>query len=158
MVSKNFYKQKRSDKIWWVYNPEEIGIWEFSFDKETIFNMFADYPHKLTSEQKSIFDKENPYWANFFKDRGEDHDKRSTVMVRLTDFASDDKTLSCKLYPEDSPSPGTLIIEKASGEIIDFTLPKDYEWCANHVAHAARELRLLGELGSFPPERRVYWY
>ena len=31
--------------------------------------MFADYPHKLTPEQKETFDKENPYWADFFKDR-----------------------------------------------------------------------------------------
>lgn len=40
-----------------------------SFDKKTIFNIFADYPHKLTKEQKEIFDKENPYWADFFRDR-----------------------------------------------------------------------------------------
>lgn len=31
--------------------------------------MFADYPHKLSLEQKAIFDKENPDWTDFFKDR-----------------------------------------------------------------------------------------
>lgn len=31
--------------------------------------MFADYPWKLTFEEKSIFDKENPEWAEYFKDR-----------------------------------------------------------------------------------------
>ena len=65
----NFYKKRKKDKIWWVDNTEEIGVWLFSFDKKKIFNMFADYPHKLTKEQKEIFDKENPYWADFFKDR-----------------------------------------------------------------------------------------
>ena len=41
----------------------------FSFDKKVKFNLFRDYPYKLTLEQKEIFDKENPYWADFFKDR-----------------------------------------------------------------------------------------
>ena len=67
--SNKFYKNNPSDVIWWVADPERIGEWEFSFDQKTVFNMFADYPHKLTAEQKRIFEKENPYWADFFKDR-----------------------------------------------------------------------------------------
>ena len=67
--SNDFYKNNPTDVIWWIYNPNVIGEWLFSFDKKEVFNMFADYPHKLTPEQKEIFDKENPYWADFFKDR-----------------------------------------------------------------------------------------
>ena len=67
--SSNFVKNNPDDEIWWVNNPETKGEWLFSFDKEHTFNMFADYPHNLTAEQKKIFDEENPYWADFFKDR-----------------------------------------------------------------------------------------
>lgn len=64
-----FRKNNENDVIWWVDNPDVKGEWLFSFDKKTIFNMFRDYPYMLTAEQKAIFDKENPYWVNFFKDR-----------------------------------------------------------------------------------------
>lgn len=64
-----FYKNNPEDMIWWVDNPEKVGEWLFSFDKKEVFNMFADYPHRLTPEQKEIFDKENPYWKEFFSDR-----------------------------------------------------------------------------------------
>lgn len=64
-----FYKNNPDDVIWWVDNPEVKGEWLFSFDKKKIFNMFRDYPHELTPKQKEIFDEENPYWADFFKDR-----------------------------------------------------------------------------------------
>ena len=64
-----FYKNSPDEAIWWVDDPERIGEWLFSFDKKKVFNMFADYPDKLTQEQKRIFDKENPFWAEFFSDR-----------------------------------------------------------------------------------------
>lgn len=69
MDKRRFYKNNRGDKIWWVDSSETVGEWLFTFDKKTIFNMFSDYPDKLTSEQKALFDKENPYWAEFFADR-----------------------------------------------------------------------------------------
>lgn len=68
-----YYKDNKDDKIWWVeYDDEEKnldGDMLFTFDTYKIYNLFSDYPHALTSEQKAIFDKENPYWADFFKDR-----------------------------------------------------------------------------------------
>ena len=65
----DFYKQNKNDEIWWIDNIDTIGEFLFSFDKKTIFNLFADYPHNLTAEQKEIFDKENPYWKDFFSYR-----------------------------------------------------------------------------------------
>lgn len=67
-MSSNWYKNNDNDKVYWLAS-DNIGEFVFSFDKETTFNLFADYPWKLTKEQKAIFDEENPYWANFFKDR-----------------------------------------------------------------------------------------
>lgn len=65
---KHFYK-KPAGKIWWLDTSDRVGEFLFSFDREKVFNLFADYPHNLTPEQKEIFNKENPYWKNFFKDR-----------------------------------------------------------------------------------------
>ena len=64
-----FYKENEDDEIWWVDNPEDVGVWLFSFDRKHVFNLFRDYPRALTPEQKQIFDRENPYWAEFFADR-----------------------------------------------------------------------------------------
>lgn len=68
-VLSKFYKNKNTDKIYWVDNPEQVGVWLFSFDGKKVFNMFEDYPHNLTPEQKKVFDEENPYWKDFFSDR-----------------------------------------------------------------------------------------
>ena len=65
-----WYKEEEDNQIWWLDNrADTIGEFVFSFDKKKKFNMFADYPHKLTKEQKEIFDKENPFWADYFKGR-----------------------------------------------------------------------------------------
>lgn len=63
-----FYKEHPTDKVYWVDNRRDlVGIIEFSFDKKKIYNLFRDYPDKLSAEEKEIFDKENPFWADFFK-------------------------------------------------------------------------------------------
>lgn len=69
-MQNNFYKENDTDKIWWIDNVNtKKGEFLFSFDKKKIYNLFEDYPHNLTAEEKEIFDKENPYWKDFFKDR-----------------------------------------------------------------------------------------
>lgn len=65
----DFYKKSKNDEIWWTDDLESVGEFLFSFDKKKIYNMFADYPYNLSKEEKEIFDKENPYWKNFFEDR-----------------------------------------------------------------------------------------
>ena len=68
--NKEWYKKESTDKVWWLYNnADRCGEFVFSFDKEHEFNLFEDYPHSLTPEQKEIFDKENPDWFVFFMDR-----------------------------------------------------------------------------------------
>lgn len=65
----SFYKEKKTDRIWWVYRPDVRGRMEISFDRKKILNLFEDYPWRFTPEEKRLFDKGNPYWADFFKSR-----------------------------------------------------------------------------------------
>ena len=76
----SFYKENKSDKVYWVdhftyykSDPRNIqpvlGELLISFDHHTMLNLWCDYPWNFTPEQKALFDKENPYWANFFKRR-----------------------------------------------------------------------------------------
>lgn len=67
MTLGEFYKNNPSDKVWWVDDIGTTGNFLFSFDKKDVFNLFRDYPEKLTEEQKRTFDKENPFWADYFK-------------------------------------------------------------------------------------------
>lgn len=91
----HFFKQKRSDKVWHVVKPNDDGIVPpgencISFDKKKIYNLFRDYPHELTDEEKEIFDRENPFWAKFFSGR-----PRHRVKVRCiaddVDYLTKDK-------------------------------------------------------------------
>lgn len=65
----DFVKNNKGDVIFWLDNVESKGEFLFTFDKKKIYNLFADYPHNLTVDEKAIFDKENPYWRDFFLDR-----------------------------------------------------------------------------------------
>lgn len=61
------YKHEETDKIWWVDNVDYMGEYMFTFDKKTVYHLFGDYPDNLTKEQREMFDKENPYWVEFFE-------------------------------------------------------------------------------------------
>lgn len=63
----DFYKRKETDTIWWIKGG--VGEWLFSFDRKKVYNMYRDYPHAMTPEEVAIFDKENPFWADYFADR-----------------------------------------------------------------------------------------
>ena len=64
-----FYKENEDDKIWQVHYVDYFGFRAVSFDKKKILFLFEDYPHNFTPKEKALFDKENPYWANFFHKR-----------------------------------------------------------------------------------------
>ena len=64
-----FYKKKDNDKIWSVEEIGYIGKLLYSFNKKNIYNLWTDYPHNFTKEEKELFDKENPYWKEFFSGR-----------------------------------------------------------------------------------------
>lgn len=83
-----YYKEDPSNKVWRVKHYRLIdkkkGIVDgnidtvlgellFSFDKKKIYNLWTDYPQKFTEKEKEIFDKENPYWNNFFKYRNKNN-------------------------------------------------------------------------------------
>ncbi len=62
----NFYQNETTNKIFGLIT-ETKAEFLFTFDKKKIYNLFADYPHNLTPQEKANFDKENPYWVEFFK-------------------------------------------------------------------------------------------
>ena len=62
-----FFKENDGDKVMFVLNQAtKVGVIEFTFDKETIYNFFADYPEKLTKSQRELFDKEHPFCKEHF--------------------------------------------------------------------------------------------
>lgn len=62
-------KQNKELKFRWIDNSDERGVKNFTFDGEKIYNLWKDYPRKLTREERRIFAEENPDWVEFFEDR-----------------------------------------------------------------------------------------
>lgn len=65
ITSDGWFKWNINDKVWWKDTGDEFWKYVISFDKKNEFDLFEDYPHKLTAEEKETFDKEYPDWADF---------------------------------------------------------------------------------------------
>ena len=65
----HFYRKDENSEVWWVANTGKFGMHLFTFDKEKLYNLFQDYPYKLSDEELEIFDKYEPFWADFFRGR-----------------------------------------------------------------------------------------
>jgi hypothetical protein len=67
---KKWEKEKPNDSVWWlVEKTEEIDDddYVFSFDKKKRYHLFADYPDKLSPEERAVFDAEFPVWKEYFE-------------------------------------------------------------------------------------------
>ena len=62
-------KYSIDERFRWIRNPEQKGERLFTFDGKKIYSLFRDYPHELSPDEKACFDRVNPFWADFFKDR-----------------------------------------------------------------------------------------
>lgn len=71
----SLYKENDEDKIYWVdFRGDYFGFLMFTFDGKTFFNYYADYPEKLSAEQKNIFDNENPALSDTNEIDDDDYD------------------------------------------------------------------------------------
>ncbi len=63
----SFYKENDTDKMYRVDFPDMDGWLAVSFDKKKVLFLYKDYPQNFSKEEKAIFEKEEPFWASFFK-------------------------------------------------------------------------------------------
>ena len=80
----SWYKNNDNDTIWW-WEDDDIGAHVFSFDRKKRINLFHDYPWGMTKAERRIFDEENPFWADYFRERVEDWSTIDTTF----DFTSE---------------------------------------------------------------------
>ena len=64
-----FYRNGPDKRVWWKHDDDTKGVHEFSFDRKKVYNLFHDYPWELSAEEQIIFDQDEEFWADFFKDR-----------------------------------------------------------------------------------------
>lgn len=59
------FKNNPTDSVLWVDTSEKEGVFLFTFDGEKYFNLFRDYPHELSAEQKIFLIKKTHFGLTF---------------------------------------------------------------------------------------------
>ena len=78
-------------------------------------------------------------------------------MIKLKNLKRNDAVGECDVYPEDSQQAGHIVVDLNSGSVNEYSLPSGYEWCLNHVNHAAENLVRLLKRDKVPNEYLVMW-
>ena len=79
-------------------------------------------------------------------------------MLKLKNIKRNNRVIECDIIPEDSKQKGNVVVDIASGNLREYSLPEGYEWCRNHVNHAQIELLKLSREKNMPDEKLVMWY
>ena len=79
-------------------------------------------------------------------------------MIRLTEIQRNNGKIQCEAYVEDCDSAITLSLDEKTAELSEVELPKGYEWCKSHIAHARKFLRTLIGADQIPAQRVIMWY
>ncbi len=79
-------------------------------------------------------------------------------MIKLDKIKKNNDHISCKAFLEDCTTGIDLRYNINNDEFEPFSLPKGYEWCSSHIAHAKRYLRTLNDKEYIPKERIIMWY
>lgn len=77
-------------------------------------------------------------------------------MVRLKNIKKSDTLIECYIYPEDSKSPGHVKYNILEMNVVDYKLPKGYEWCKNHISHV-RAYFSQNSANEIPTEKTIMW-
>lgn len=79
-------------------------------------------------------------------------------MIKLKNIVRKNNIVTCDIFPEDSKNPGTIVYDINKSDIQEYRLPKGYEWCKNHIAHASRAIKEMIKAEDTQSEKTVSWY
>ena len=81
-------------------------------------------------------------------------------MVRLKNIKINDRTAEADYFPEDSITPGHIVVDLSSEEIVSVTNVAGYEppYGASHRGHALWTLVEMAKTDDTSTERLVMWY
>lgn len=79
-------------------------------------------------------------------------------MIKLDNITIKENIIMCDIYPEDSIKKGILKVDFTTKEILEYTLPENYEYCKNHISHAKNFLLEMIESGTILKTKTIMWY
>lgn len=79
-------------------------------------------------------------------------------MIKLKNIKKNYDIIECDIIPENSSEHGHIRVDLKRKTLMDSVLPAGYEWCTNHIQHAASELIDLSKAKELPEEKLVIWY